>query len=147
MSINRDEVGVHVNGTTIDIGVYLPGVTAQDGFSVVVRLIHALDRFVPEIPSVPLPLTFDANHALGLWKLSVDLATIARPSGSHMGTNGQYFYRFELRRNNQTITRVFLDPFATENGPGLLGAFTVGPRAPFSWTDGRYRTPALDDLI
>jgi len=147
MSINRDEVGVHVNGTTLDVGVYLPGVKADDGFSVVVRLIHALDQFAPEIPSVPLPLTNDAHHALGLWKRSGDLATITPPSGSHMGTNGLYFYRFELSRNNQIITRVFLDPFATENGPGLLGAFTVGPRSPFSWTDGSYRTPALDDLI
>ena len=45
------------------------------------------------------------------------------------------------------MTRVFLDPFATENGPGLLGAFTVGPSTSFQWTDADYRTPALDDLI
>jgi maltooligosyltrehalose trehalohydrolase len=145
--INRNEVGVRVNGTIATFGVYLPGVKAADGFSVLVRVIHQADQFVPEIPSVPLPLVFDPNHPLGLWSLQVDLATAPKPPGSSMGLNGQYLYRFQLNRHNDTITRVFLDPFATENGPGLLGAFTVGPQAPFVWSDGAYRTPALDELI
>jgi maltooligosyltrehalose trehalohydrolase len=145
--IDRSEVGVHTSGTTARFGVYLPGVRDADGFSVVVRIIHIADQFVPEIPSVPLPLAFDATHALGLWSRTVDLATVAAPAGSHFGTAGQYLYRFELQRNGAVITRVFLDPFATENGPGLLGAFTLGAAAPFAFTDGAYRTPALDDLI
>src|SRR5262245_39938478 len=37
MSINRDEVGVHVNGTTIDVGVYLPGVKADAQFLTLCR--------------------------------------------------------------------------------------------------------------
>ncbi len=147
MPISRDEVGVHVNGSTATFGVYLPGVKATDGFSVIVRIIHQADQFVPEIPSVPLPLSFDPSHALGLWRRSVDLTTVPPPAGSSFGSNGQYLYRFELQRNNQIITRVFLDPFATENGPGLLGAFTVGPRPAFHWNDANYRTPALDDLV
>jgi 1,4-alpha-glucan branching enzyme len=145
--INLDEVGAHVTGSTVAFGVYLPGVKAADGFSVVVRIIHEADQFVPEIPSVSVPLTFDGNHALGLWSRSVDLTTLQPPAGSHLGSNGRHLYRFELQRNNHTITRVFLDPFATENGPGLLSAFIVGPKAPFAWTDANYRTPALDDLI
>ncbi|MEP6916741.1 MAG: alpha-amylase family glycosyl hydrolase, partial [Acidobacteriota bacterium] len=147
MAINRDEVGVHVNGTTATFGVYLPGVTAADGFSVLVRIIHQADQFVPEIPSVPLPLVFQAGHPLDLWRLVVDLTAVAPPPGSHLGASGQYLYRFELHRHGQVVTKVFLDPFATENGPGLLGAFTIGPQPPFPWTDAGYRTPALDDLI
>ena len=147
MSINRNEVGVHVTGTTARFGVYLPGVRAADGFSVVVRVIHADDQFVPEIPSVPVSLAFDASHALGLWSVSFDIATTPAPPGSHFGSPGAYFYRFELHRGAQIITRVFLDPFATENGPGLLSTVVVGPTPPFPWSDQTYRTPLLDDLI
>jgi len=147
MTINRGEVGAHVNGTHVTFGVYLPGVKAADGFEVIVRVIHETDQFVPEIPSVPLPLVFNPGHPLDLWNLTVNLATTPRPPGSHLGANGQCLYRFELHRRGQVVTRVFLDPFATANGPGLLSTFTVGGTAPFTWTDASYRTPALDDLI
>jgi len=147
MAINRDEVGVHITATTARFGVYLPGVRAADRFSVVVRIIHQADQFVPEIPSVPVALAFDAAHPLGLWSVSVDLAATAAPAGSHFGTPGAYLYRFELSRGSQIVTRVFLDPFATVNGPGLLSAFSVGPAALFPWSDGAYRTPPLDELI
>src|SRR5262249_45137716 len=116
-------------------------------FSVVVRIIHQADQFVPEIPSIARPLAFDASHPLGLWSATVDLAAVTPPPGSHLGSPGAYLYRFVLERNNRTITRVFLDPFATQNGPGLLSAFTIGPTTPFQWNDAAYRTPALDDLI
>jgi 1,4-alpha-glucan branching enzyme len=151
MPIQRNEVGAHVSGRNVEFGVYLPGVTAADGFDLRVRIIHMADQFVPELPSVPLSLAFDPTHPLGLWSLAggaaVDLAAVPAPSGSHFGQNGQYLYRYELLRNNAVVTKIFLDPFAVENGPGLLGVFTVGPQPGFSWTDTAYQTPPLDELV
>jgi maltooligosyltrehalose trehalohydrolase len=147
MSIQRNEVGVHVSGTSVQFGMYLPGVTKADGFDLRVRIIHIADQFVPEIPSVPQSLTFDPAHPLGLWSATVDLTAVAAPSGSHFGQNGQYLYRYDLLRNGAVVTQTFLDPFAVENGPGLLGVFTVGAQPAFSWTDAAYRTPPLDELV
>lgn len=146
MSIKRSEVGVHVEGKIARFGVYLPGIRASDGYDVRVRIIHAADQFAPEIPSLPSSLTFNTAHPHGLWSLTLDLAAVPGASG-HFGNDGQYLYRYELLRGGQVVTKVFLDPFATENGPGLLAAFTVGSHKPFTWTDQAYKTPALDDLI
>ena len=33
------------------VGIYLPGIRASDGFSVVVRVIHTDDRFDPAVPT------------------------------------------------------------------------------------------------
>src|SRR4051812_43248711 len=94
MAIDRNEVGAHVTGTDVRFGVYLPGVRAAHGFSVDVRIIRQDDQFVPEIPSISVALTFDTTHSLGLWSGAVDLTTLGAPSGSHMGENGTYLYRF-----------------------------------------------------
>jgi 1,4-alpha-glucan branching enzyme len=148
MPIDLREVGVHVEGKAVRFGLYLPGIKKADGYDVHVRIIQVDDQFVPEIPPVDLPLDFNAAHPLGLWSRTVNLASVPNPPG-HFGQDGQYFYRFQLFRNGSLVTSVFLDPFATESGPGLLGAFTVGAdaAAQFQWTDGDYRTPPLDELI
>lgn len=146
MPINRSEVGAHVSGQKVSFGVYLPGVSDLLGFEVRVRVIHAADQFTPEIPAARGVLAFDRVHPLGLWSGTLDLAVLATPT-SQLGKNGQHFYRFELWRNGQVVSSVFLDPFAIDNGPGLLGAFTVGPTATFAWSDQNYRTPPLDELI
>src|SRR6478609_3298497 len=65
MSINRAEVGARVTGTTVSLGLYLPGIAAADGFQVNARIIHSADQFRPEIPAVNVPLAFDATHPLG----------------------------------------------------------------------------------
>src|SRR6266498_5288682 len=123
MSIKLDEVGAHVQGKIVRFGTYLPGIRSEDGFDVVVRVIHAADQFVPEIPSVARSLAASPAHPLGLWSLTLDLTSVA-PAPGLFGTNGQYLYRYELLQNGRTLTKVFLDPFATENGPGLLASFT-----------------------
>jgi 1,4-alpha-glucan branching enzyme len=146
MPINRHEVGAHVTGKSVRLGLYLPGIRDADGFDVRARIIHGADQFVPEIPPVERALTFDATHPLALWSVTLDLSSVASPPGL-FGTDGVYLYRFALWRNGKAIAPVFLDPFATENGPGLLAAFTVGTVKPFAWTDGAYRTPPLDELI
>src|SRR5450432_4761035 len=149
MPINRLEVGPHVTGRTIRLGVYLPDIRAAAGFEVVARIIHADDQLEPEIPSLEFPLAFVANHPLGLWSLTLDLAALplSPPLPGHFGADGQYLYRFELRQNGRVVTKVFLDPFATENGPGLLSVLTVGTVPAFPWSDAGYVTPPLDELI
>jgi 1,4-alpha-glucan branching enzyme len=144
-AIDRDEVGVHVNGKTAVFGVYLPGVTANAGYDVRVRVIHRADQFVPEIPSQALSLAWQPNHPLGLWSVSFDLTRFA--GVGHFGTDGEYLYRFELWQRGRLITRHFSDPFATRVGPGFLGSFDVGTVPSFAWTDAAYRTPGLDDLV
>jgi maltooligosyltrehalose trehalohydrolase len=144
--INRQEVGAHVMGNTVRFGLYLPGLRDTDGFDVRVRIIHSADQFVPEIPPVEKPLAFEPAHPLDRWGLSLDLASAA-PGPGHFGSPGSYLYRFVLFRDGRVVTPVFLDPFATENGPGLLAAFTLGPAPSFPWTDHPYRTPPLDELI
>ena len=54
-AIDRSEVGAHVSGRTVTLGVYLPGIRAADGFQVLVKIIHRADQFTPEIPPVPSP--------------------------------------------------------------------------------------------
>lgn len=144
-TINRDEVGVHVAGKVATFGLYLPGITAADGFGVNVRVIHRADQFDPEIPSQVLALRFDPAHPLGLWSAPFDLS--AAGGVGTFGQGGEYLYRFEVWRHGALITKHCGDPFALRVGPGFLGSFDVGPVIPFPWTDAAYRTPALDDLV
>jgi maltooligosyltrehalose trehalohydrolase len=146
MPIDRSEVGAHVSGQKVTFGVYLPGVSELAGFEVSVLVIHAADQFTPEIPPAQGVLGFNPAHPLGLWSGTLDLAILATPA-SQMGKNGRHFYRFQLSRNGQLVSRTFLDPFAIETGPGLLGAFTIGPTATFTWSDQKYLTSPLDELI
>src|SRR5512138_2445145 len=97
-SINRQEVGAHVSGTSLRLGLYLPGIRAADGYEVRARIIHAADQFVPEVPPVEAPLVSDPSHPLGLWSLTLDLTSLA-PAPGHFGTNGTYLYRYTLLRH------------------------------------------------
>ena len=146
MPVDIAEVGAHVVGNVVSFGVYLPDLTQAAGYDVRVRVIHAQDQFDPEVPALQFNLGFDATHALGLWSASVDVSAAVNPPG-HFGQPGQYLYRFSLLRGGALVTRAFLDPFARENGPGLLSAFRIGPPQPFAWTDAAYRTPPLEELI
>ncbi len=83
---------------------------------------------------------------MGSGKGPLDVSTVPNPQG-HFGQDGDYLYRFELRRNQQLVTRHFTDPFATGSGPAFLSSFTVGPTPDFPWTDGAFRVPELDDLV
>jgi 1,4-alpha-glucan branching enzyme len=111
-----------------------------------VRLIHRDDQFVPEVPAIDQPLTFQTDHPLGLWNARVDLSAVASPPG-HFGQDGEHLYRFDLFRHGQPVTRHFSDPFATGTGPAYLSSFRIGPAAAFSWSDAGFRVPELDDLL
>ncbi len=134
----------------ITFGLYLPGIRAADGFSVVVRTIHRDDRFDPAVHTTDFSLTWTAGHPLDLWTAT---APIALKPSSHFGKEGVYLYRFQLLwtgpgGNSQLITPWFTDPFARATDIGRLSAVTLS-RAPaaFAWTDGAYTTPELDDLV
>src|SRR5437763_15394622 len=75
------------------VGLYLPGVRASDGFSVVVRVIHTADRFNPAVPTKDVDLTWHSANALDLWTATVALTPA---SSSHLGQDGIYLYRFQL---------------------------------------------------
>ena len=141
-SVNLSEVGafpsVDASGNfTVRFGVYLPGVRAQDGFQVRVRIINVEDRFNPEIGTQDADLDFSGGP-LDLWSKAV-------PLGSREGV---YVYRYQLLWNSKLVTRWFTDPFARQTDLGLLSAFTLNqnPTA-FNFTDGGFKTPGVDDLI
>jgi 1,4-alpha-glucan branching enzyme len=137
-------------GFQIQIGLYLPGIRAADGFSVVVRVIHQADRFDPAIQPQNTSLVWNTTDPLDLWSATVPVQPIA---GTHFGGEGLYLYRFQLwwtppGGSPQLITRWFTDPFARQTDVGLLSAVMLSSNpVPFAWTDAAYKTPDLDDLI
>ena len=154
--INPSEVGafptLDASGQFhVQFGVYLPGLRDTDGFAVMVRIIHSLDRFVPEIQPVNVPLQHQAGSALDLWTANVPIAAVA---GTNFGNEGDYLYRYQLlwgrpgQPTKQVVTKWFVDPFARATDIGELSAFTLTKTpAPFAWTDAAYQTPELGDLI
>ena len=154
--INPAEVGafpaVDASGKfSVQFGVYLPGLRASDGFAVIVRVIHSLDRFVPGISPCDFPLQWQAGSALDLWSANVPITPVA---GTNFGNEGEYLYRFQLQwapvgqATKQVVTKWFVDPFARATDIGELSAFTLTKTpTPFTWTDAAYQTPELMDLI
>jgi maltooligosyltrehalose trehalohydrolase len=154
MTIVLSDVGAVASFATgalqIKFGVYLPGIRAADGFQVVVRVIHQADRFNPNVPTQDSTLTWDAAHPLSLWSATVPVPAAA---GTSFGNEGVYLYRFQLLWSSPAgvrtlVTEWFSDPFARETDVGELSA-VVAARNPvaFTWTDGNFQTPGLDDLI
>jgi 1,4-alpha-glucan branching enzyme len=153
--IDLTEVGAHVDATgNVTFGVYLPEITAAKGYAVIVRVIHEMDQFTPEIPPQDFLLQFDSTHELGLWSATIPLPTLGGGEG-HFGAPGQYLYRYRLLRQQggqqKVVTSFFTDPFAREAGPAKLAAFTLDdpatPSTPFAFTDASFQVPALDDLV
>ncbi len=156
--INMNEVGafpsVDPSGNfTVRFGLYLPGIHATDGFSVVVRVINTSDRFNPVVHTTDFPLTWVSGHALDLWSASITIASAVAPS--HFGQEGTYLYRFQLLwaapgsgATPQVLVLWFTDPFARATEIGQLSAFSLlRSPAPFVWSDAAYKTPELDDLV
>lgn len=146
MAITLAEVGAHVSGSPgsfqVRLGVYLPGITPERGYSLLSRVIHEADQFDPAVPAQTDPMTY-AGGAYDLWTITRPLTPVA---GTHFGAPGRYLYRYQLLRHGRPVLFWFPDPFAREAGPGTFSAFTAG-NTPFTWTDDSYRTPALHDLV
>jgi maltooligosyltrehalose trehalohydrolase len=156
MLIDLNEVGAFSSVDSagvfsIRFGIYLPGVHAANGFEVVVRIIHQLDRFDPVIPTVDVPLAWTAGSPLDLWTMTTPLAV--NPA-SQFGQAGIYLYRYQLWHSppggaRTLVSLWFTDPFARQTDVGLLAAVTcTNPAAAaFTWTDAAWTTLALDDLV
>jgi hypothetical protein len=102
--INLNEVGAFpsfaANGDAqIRFGLYLPGIHPADGFSVVVRVIHAADRFNPLVPTQDENLNWVPARDLDLWSANV---TLVKDGTSHAGSEGEYLYRYQLWWTNGT---------------------------------------------
>src|SRR5438034_9811003 len=98
--ISLDEAGAFPSppadtGVDVRFGVYLPGIDPQDGYEVLVRLIHKDDRFIPEIKTLDFPLSPVTGHPLQLWQARVTIPIVA---GTNFGKPGTYLYRYQLRR-------------------------------------------------
>jgi len=153
--IDLNEVGAcpsyEANGIAqIRFGLYLPGIRAKDGFSVVVRIIHAEDRFNPLVKAQDEDLIWAEGTDLDLWSANVALA---RGGAGHSGEEGEYLYRYQLWWTNAAgtkllVTEWFPDPFARSTDIGLMSATKVSKTpTSFEWTDGAYHTPELHDLV
>lgn len=148
--INLAEVGAHVtqqaNGDwEVYVGLYLPNISADKGYEVIVRIIHERDQFIRRIEPKNFPLTDRSAQTAGLWNMTVNLTAAA---DGNFGQAGKYLYRFQLLRNGEVVAFWFADPFAFDMGLGTLSAFTVGSATPqFAWTDQNYSVPDIHDLV
>src|SRR5205085_10205065 len=87
--IDLSEVGAFASvtrdGFQIRFGLYLPGIRSTDGFEVVVRIIHAADRFNPAVQPQEAHLEWNRGHTLDLWSALVPI----RPGAAdHFGSEG-----------------------------------------------------------
>lgn len=133
-------------GVPVRFGLYLPGVTAEGGFAVLVRVIHQRDRFTAGVPPLDFPLAPVADDPNGLWAAEV---VIPAQAGTSFGQSGTYLYRYQLLRNGAVVTNWFTDPFArATDDVGELSAFTTpDAAAPFAWHDDGWNTPELERLV
>jgi maltooligosyltrehalose trehalohydrolase len=135
----------------ITFGLYLPGVKYNDGFDVIVRIIHEADRFDPSIPPVDEHLNWVGGSEFDRWTNTV---TLTPRAGTNYGQEGTYIYRYQLWRTppgggRQLVTNWFTNPFARQTDVGMLSVVTCTRAAPppFPWTDAGWRTPGTDDLF
>jgi maltooligosyltrehalose trehalohydrolase len=136
---------------SVRFGVYLPGISPDEGYGVKVRIIHRDDRFNPQISPRDFDLSCQAGHQLNLWSCTIPIAPVANTS---FGTPGTYLYRYQLVQSRLTgspptvVTLWFTDPFARATDVGELCAFaTPDVDTAFVWTDAQWKTPDLDDLV
>lgn len=141
--------GAPVAGNTLTFGLLLPWVTAGNGQSVSVKVIHENDQFMQHIPPVVTLLSHSVDPTYGdFWSGSVALTT-GGPPGSSWGTNGRYLYRFCISRpGGLPDIDWIVDPLAQAYGAGKISALRV-PLAPYAWSAGEanWRTPQLSDLV
>jgi hypothetical protein len=163
---------VHTNqgdSFATSFGIYLPNITYEKGYQVLVRIIHEEDQFNIDIPAKNFLLTFDDSDPLGLWYATINLNEY-KDDKSSFGAYGTYLYRYSLLRYTgksvtwpvydpatkdrfdlqaDVVSLFITDPFATATGIGKLSAFTINdpPSLPFPWTDEDFKVAPLDDLI
>jgi len=149
VSINLSEVGANitqlgVSSWRIQFGIYLPGITPADGYTLQARVIHEVDQFTAGVPPVAILLNY-VGGPNGLWQATT---TISAAPGSNYGQPGQYLYRFQLLRFDAPMAFWFADPFARESGAGTFSAFTLlANPTPFAWHDAAFHVPTIDSMV
>jgi maltooligosyltrehalose trehalohydrolase len=140
---------VETNGR-VTFGLWLPWVSAADGNVVTVKIIHAADQFLQQMPAREFQLAHSVRDPYGdFWSATVPIAgTPPAVPGSAWGSAGRYVYRYTIANPNVGTLDWIIDPFAREFGVGKQSAFTLGYQ-PYVWSAGeaQWRTPALTDLI
>jgi 1,4-alpha-glucan branching enzyme len=134
-------------------GMFLPWVSAADGYRVSLKILHEKDQFLQGIRSKEFWLTHSADPDYGdFWStpspISID------PSGrtsfqSAWGTEGTYVYRYQIYApGQQDPIDWIIDPYAREFGVGKLSAFTLGYKN-YVWSaaEANWKTPKLSDLV
>lgn len=140
---------VEANGA-VTFGLWLPWVSAADGNSVAVKIIHERDQFLQNVAPREFPLTHSVRAPYGdFWSGTVLIGgTAPAVPGSAWGTPGRYVYRYAITNPSVGTLDWIIDPCAREFGVGKLSAFTLGYQ-PYVWSAGeaQWRTPHLSDLI
>src|SRR5437868_3967075 len=142
--INLNEVGATpqqdaAGNWRVKFGLYLPGITFNQGYTLKVRVIHEEDQFIRGIEPKDFFLNWTNGSALDLWEITIPLA---RDLSSHFGEPGTYLYRFQLLRGDRDVTFWFSDPFGRAAGLGTLSAFMIEDNPqPFPWTDAAFSVP------
>jgi hypothetical protein len=151
MALNLLPIGtlgaVETNGA-VTFGVWLPWVSAADGNSVVVKIVHEHDQFLQGVPPREFPLTHSVRAPYGdFWSGTVPIAD-TEPAVLGWGSPGRYVYRYAITNRNVGTLDWIIDPCAREFGVGKLSAFTLGYQS-YIWSEGeaQWRTPPLSDLI
>ncbi len=150
--LSLDELGPHeLPGMRVRFGFLLPWVSAADGNTLYVKVIHETDQFLQKIMPKRFPLTHSMHPQYGdFWQgeIAVDAGTRSSPS-SAWGTPGRYVYRFELESPllSEPLDWI-VDPYAREYGVGRQSAFTLG-YTDHAWgpIEDTWKTPALKDII
>lgn len=142
-----DLLGPHRDGSVVRFAVLLPGVSAEAGYSVSLRIIHSRDQFIQTQAPQELPMAARQLQPYGeLWEVSLDLA--AAGTGRHWGEPGEYVYRYCVRRPDAVEIDWVVDPFARQFGSGRQAAITHGYED-HAWgpAEASWQTPRHHDLI
>lgn len=136
------------------LGLFLPWISATDGYRVTVKILHEKDQFLQRIRSKEFALShLSTDPVYGNFWSSPNAIEID-PSGrtqfeSAWGSNGTYIYRYQIYRpNDPTPIDWVIDPYAREFGVGKMSAFTLGYED-YEWSaeEANWKTPQLNDLV
>jgi hypothetical protein len=93
-ALPMDSLGAHENAGVVSFGIWLPWVSAGDGFRLALRIIHERDQYLQAVAATEFAMTHEQRAPHGdYWSASVPIAG-ASPPGSHWGTPGRYLYRY-----------------------------------------------------
>jgi 1,4-alpha-glucan branching enzyme len=135
----------------VQFGILLPWVSAADGNSLTIKIIHEDDQFIQGIQPISFSLTHSVDTTYGdYWFTQINITSQDRPHNtkSLWGNPGTYIYRYQLQNPNVGTIDWIIDPFAREFGVGKLSAFTLGYQ-PYQWSkkESNWKTPPMNQLI